>query len=97
MKVIAYVTCVLLVIGLVAAGCGKKEETKKSPAAAVQAMVEQQTCPVMGGAVDKQYYADYNGRRIYFCCPMCKGEFEKDPAKYVAKVDEELKKLKGTP
>ena len=28
----------------------------------------QTTCPVLGGNVDKNVYADYQGKRIYFCC-----------------------------
>ena len=52
--------------------------------AAKKAEVKKQTeCPVMGGAIDKNYYADYKGYRIYFCCPSCIGEFQKNPEKYM--------------
>ncbi len=47
----------------------------------------QTTCPVMGGAIDKNIYLDYQGQRIYFCCPACIPEFKKDPAKYVKKLE----------
>ncbi|MBS1728378.1 MAG: hypothetical protein JST51_16795 [Armatimonadetes bacterium] len=45
-------------------------------------------CPVSKEAV-KSYdkaggYADYEGTRYYFCCPMCSGQFVKDPAKFAA-------------
>ncbi len=30
----------------------------------------------------KALHSDYNGKRYYFCCPMCKPKFDKDPAKY---------------
>ena len=30
-------------------------------------------------------FATYNGRVYAFCCPDCKPDFEKDPAKYAAK------------
>jgi len=43
---------------------------------------------------EKEIYADYNGRRIYFCCPGCIGAFKKDPAKYLKKVDAEIEKAK---
>jgi|GEM_PF-946230 len=43
-------------------------------------------CPVMGNmgvvAADTKY-ADYDGKRYYFCCPSCPPKFEADPAKYV--------------
>jgi YHS domain-containing protein len=46
-------------------------------------------CPVMGGALGKDYhkgeFSDYNGVRYWYCCPGCKGTFEKDPAKFAAK------------
>ena len=75
-----------------ASGC-RKEPSKpaaEGPAQAGQA-IAQKICPVMGEAIDPDVYTDYQGRRIYFCCQVCKAAFEKDPAKYVAKVDEELK------
>ena len=50
----------------------------------------QKTCPVMGMPIDKRYYADYEGRRIYFCCPDCAAKFEKDPKAYLEKVDAEI-------
>jgi YHS domain-containing protein len=50
---------------------------------------EQKTCPVMGGEINKEIYADYEGKRIYFCCDGCIPEFQKDPAKYVKKLEDE--------
>ena len=55
------------------------------------AMAEQKaqtTCPVMGGEINKEYYADYNGKRVYFCCPACDGIFKQDPEKYMKKLEE---------
>ena len=48
-------------------------------------------CPV-SDAVVKDYasasdYSDYEGERIYMCCPGCKEPFEKEPTKYKAKMD----------
>lgn len=52
----------------------------------------QTTCPVSGEKLeDKTTFTDYKGRRIYFCCNKCKGAFEKDPAKYLAKMNESAK------
>ena len=49
----------------------------------------QTLCPVLGGNVNKQVYADYNGKRIYFCCSGCDAEFKKDPEKYLKKLEAE--------
>jgi YHS domain-containing protein len=46
----------------------------------------QTTCPVMGGNIDKNLYADYKGQRIYFCCTACIEPFKKDPEKYLEKM-----------
>jgi YHS domain-containing protein len=50
------------------------------------ALVPQTTCPVMGGAIDKKLYVDYQGKRIYMCCPGCKDAIAKDPEKYIKKL-----------
>ncbi|HUW59224.1 MAG TPA: YHS domain-containing protein [Planctomycetota bacterium] len=91
MKTLAYVACAVLVVGLIAlAGCGGEEQGAQAPDTTV---IAQKTCPVMAGPINKDIFTEYEGRKIYFCCPACKEAFAKEPAKYVAKVDEELKKL----
>jgi YHS domain-containing protein len=40
----------------------------------------------MGGAVNKDIFIVYKGKKIYFCCPGCKPEFEKNPEKYPAQL-----------
>jgi len=49
----------------------------------------QTTCPVLGGEINKQYYADYKGQRIYFCCGACVESFKKEPEKYLKKLEEQ--------
>lgn len=44
---------------------------------------KQTQCPVMAGKVDKKIYADYKGKRVYFCCSSCLDDFKKDPDKYM--------------
>jgi len=46
-------------------------------------------CAVMTGnkvniasATKKKMFADYKGRRYFFCCGGCPEAFKKDPAKY---------------
>lgn len=43
----------------------------------------QTLCPVMGGEIDKSAYQDYEGKRVYFCCPGCKKTFLENPEKYI--------------
>lgn len=54
--------------------------------AAPSALKSQTTCPVMGGAIDRTQYVDYQGKRIYVCCAMCKAQVAKDPARYIAQL-----------
>jgi YHS domain-containing protein len=62
------------------------EEANKTAATATASM-EQTTCPVMeGNKIDKNVFVEYKGKKVYFCCEACKGEFEKDPEKYIAKL-----------
>ena len=49
----------------------------------------QTVCLVLGGNIDKKVYIDYQGKRIYFCCPGCPAEFSKDPEKYLKKMEAE--------
>ena len=37
----------------------------------------------MGGAIDRSIFADYQGKRIYFCCPGCDKKFKVDPERYL--------------
>jgi Cu(I)/Ag(I) efflux system membrane fusion protein len=43
----------------------------------------QTLCPVMGNAVNKEVFTDYNGMRIYFCCAGCDTTFLENPDKYL--------------
>ena len=51
----------------------------------------QKVCPVSGeklegGDMGEPVSLVYKGRTIRFCCDMCPPKFEKDPAKYLAKL-----------
>jgi len=58
---------------------------------------DQTSCPVMGGLINKSIYADYQGSRVYFCCPPCLREFKKDPEKYITKMKEQGLTLTKSP
>ncbi len=49
----------------------------------------QTICPVLGGKINKTICADYQGQRVYFCCPGCVGMFQKDPGNYLNKLKEQ--------
>jgi YHS domain-containing protein len=57
----------------------------------------QTLCPVMELAIDKKVYTDYQGKRVYFCCTQCKKDFQKDPAGYVKKLDDQGVVLEKAP
>lgn len=57
----------------------------------------QTACPVLAGNIDKSVYADYQGKRIYFCCQGCDAEFMKNPEKYMKKLQEEGVTLEPAP
>jgi len=57
----------------------------------------QTTCPVLDRPINKMDYTDYQGKRIYFCCPDCKKMFEADPVKYMEKVKQAGMALEDAP
>lgn len=91
---------VAVLAALVTLGGCKQEEQPAPPAhthtedmemaaqtAETAADVEQKTCPVMAGnPINKDIFTEYKGKKVYFCCPECKPEFEKNPEKYLSKL-----------
>ena len=43
-------------------------------------------CPVSGQPVDKAQTVSFEGKTVGFCCGKCKAAFEKEPAKFAAKI-----------
>ena len=66
-------------------------------AAALAKPANQTNCPVLGSPVNKNVYTDYNGKRIYFCCPPCIQKFKKDPEKYMKQFEKEGVVLEDAP
>ena len=58
-------------------------------AAAQETWKPQTSCPVSGKPINKEVFLDFQGQRIYFCCPSCPAEFQKDPEEYFAKFEKE--------
>ncbi len=61
-------------------------QVAEDAASQVVQAVEQTTCPVMGGAVNKAIFTEYKGKKVYFCCEPCKEKFEAAPEQFVAKL-----------
>jgi Cu(I)/Ag(I) efflux system membrane fusion protein len=57
----------------------------------------QAICPVMGGEIDREVFVDYQGQRVYFCCPGCREPFLKEPQKYLEKLKAEGVTLEAAP
>ncbi len=57
-----------------------------------------ETCVVSGeklGEMGKPYAYEYKGREIKFCCKDCVKDFNKEPDKYIKKLDEAEAKAKA--
>jgi len=84
----------ILLAGLLSAGLvllnGCKESEPAAPPEPTEEVaataIEQTICPVMENPINKQYFTEYKGQKVYFCCPECKEKFEKEPEKYIAKL-----------
>lgn len=91
MKKLMLLSIFVLAAGLLVVGCGGGDQGGEKPApgagagaGAVKVEAKAQTlCPVMGNAIDKKLFVDYEGKRIYVCCPACIEKFKSDPEKYM--------------
>lgn len=43
-------------------------------------------CPVSGQPSGTKVFIEEKGNKVFFCCNNCRGKYEKDPAKYAAKL-----------
>lgn len=68
-------------------GHGEHNHAKKA-GAEVNNLPAQETCPVMGSAVNKKLFEDHEGKRVYFCCEGCREPFKKNPEKYIKIMEE---------
>jgi YHS domain-containing protein len=86
----------LAVLALVPPGLGETQAGAKTAKAKPYPL---KTCLVSGekldGGMGKPYVFVYQGQEFKFCCPVCKREFDKNPAKFVKKLADEVKKTKA--
>ncbi|MDR3689299.1 MAG: YHS domain-containing protein [Fimbriimonas sp.] len=78
-------TMSLTVLALAVVGLASAQSTTKTTTKAPSTI----SCAVMSvnkvniaKATAKHMFADYKGRRYFFCCGGCPAEFKKDPAKF---------------
>ncbi|MFA5554994.1 MAG: YHS domain-containing protein [Phycisphaerae bacterium] len=88
--------CLLLILAIVFTSCKKKEQAPQhheheheavltEEASAAAAQIEQKTCPVMPQMkINPDVFTVYQGKKVYFCCPACKPQFEAEPEKYLS-------------
>lgn len=75
-------------------GCGAAEHkcgmagmaTTAGSSVQTTGSVEQATCPVMGGKIDRNIYTQYKSQRVYFCCAGCEEKFLNSPETYISKL-----------
>ncbi len=65
------------------------KKMKSEEKASAESVKLQSVCPVMGGEINKDLYADHDGKRIYFCCESCFAPFKEEPEKYIKKMEDE--------
>lgn len=91
-----------LVLTTTAASAAEQKEHKEPPAAAAKASKAKpyplKTCLVtdekLGGDMGEPYTFTYKDREIKLCCKDCRKDFDKNPAKFLKKLETEEKKAK---
>lgn len=75
------------------------EEKKGDPAAEQRKNYPTDTCVVsdekLGGSMGAPYEHMHEGRLVMLCCKGCVKDFQKNPAKYLKKLDDALAKQKS--
>jgi YHS domain-containing protein len=91
-------------VGLCCKNCLKKVEAADDDAkvkllfanaALKKGFTRQVLCPVSGKPINPQASVEYEGEKVYFCCPNCPKAFEADPEKFVAKLPQFKKGTKA--
>jgi YHS domain-containing protein len=96
MKKLKTLTAIVLTIPFIAApltglAADAKAEAKPKPDNLT-------TCPVSGdklGEMGKPLVFVYQGQEVKLCCKDCKAKFDKEPAKYIKKIEEADAKAKA--
>jgi YHS domain-containing protein len=79
-----------LLAGSITSIAADKKEDKKSDYPLKTCVVSDEKLGEMG----KPYVFKHKGREVQLCCESCKKDFNKDPEKYMKKLDDAAKKSK---
>lgn len=93
----------LLIAGVTQISCSSNDKGAEKNAEAETsnpqppAKIYQMRDALSGKLVNRDIYADYEGKRVYFCCRNSRSEFQRDPEKYIIKFKELGVTLQDTP
>ena len=57
----------------------------------------QKLCPVMNLPINPKLYVDFEGKRIYVCCPHCLEKVKENPKKFIRQLESEGITLEPVP
>lgn len=86
MKKIKFITGAILASALISMAASARADGTNSVSATPPKPDLLPTCPVSGdklGEMGAPYIFVYQGQEVKLCCPDCKKDFDKDPAKYM--------------
>jgi YHS domain-containing protein len=88
MKNLKLIAVMILTVAFVALAPSSRADGTNSVSSVKPDLLK--TCPVsgekLGGDMGEPYTFVYQGQEVKLCCSMCKAKFEKDPAKYIKKI-----------
>jgi YHS domain-containing protein len=90
MKMIKNVTVAVLTVSVLAAPLAGFAADNSGKAQAKPTPDKLTTCPVSGdklGEMGKPYVFTYKDREVKLCCSHCRKDFDKNPAKYIKKIE----------
>jgi len=79
--------CLLLALALPT--CTRADEPK-SPN-------DQKLCPVLNEPINKDFFVDHDGKRIYVCCTHCLDKVKENPKKFIRQLEAEGITLENVP
>lgn len=97
MKRMMLTVIVAMVLAFSLAGAGLAADPTTALMDKPQVGKSQVACPVQGGKINQELYADYQGQRVCFCCPECIPIFKKNPEAYLKKMREQGVAPQNTP
>jgi hypothetical protein len=101
MKTLTAISAALLITGFLAAPVTGRAADAKAAPQPVKKVAKVKPYPLkacivsdetLGGDMGDPYVFTYKGREIKLCCKNCRKDFDKNPAKYIKKLEAAEKK-----